>query len=172
VRGRKPTPASLHTLHGNPSKGPPRHEPQAPGAIGEPPDWLSPSQRAVWLHAVENAPAGVLRAIDGGLLAVYVVAADLHRQASVALQTEPLVTDEGKANPLCALIVKQALVMLKAASELGFSPTARARLGMAQWDEGEPESGSLAEWLRQGEEMRQRHAAEREAERTAKKKPN
>ncbi len=173
MRGRKPTPDALHELHGRPSKDGPRHEPKAPGAIGEPPDWLSEPQKEIWLHATENAPKGVLKAIDGTLLVVYVVAADIHRQASRQLQGESLVTDEGRANPLLSIITKQALIMLKAASELAFTPVGRARIGMVTTEEeGEPEPGTLRAWLQEGDEMRERLAAEREAERAAKKKPN
>ena len=148
MRGRKPTPATLHALHGNPSKRPPRRDPPAPGTLEEPPDWMTADQRAAWAYALTSAPKNVLRAIDGGLLAVYVTAQDLHRQASIALQTEPLVDDDGRASPLVGIITKQALVMLKSASELGFSPVARARLGTAPED-GDAADGEGGETLQQ-----------------------
>lgn len=153
IRGRKPIPEALAALHGHPRDHGRRHEPQAPGTVSDPPDWLSESQREIWLHAVESAPLGVLKAIDSGLLTIYVIASDLHRQASEQLQAEGLVTDDGRANPLASVVTKQALVVMKAASELAFTPIGRARLGMTQPEEGPPEPGSLREWLAKGDEL-------------------
>ena len=95
----------------------------------------------------------MLKAIDSGLLTIYVIASDLHRQAREQLQAEGLVTDDGRANPLASVVTKQALVVMKAASELAFTPIGRARLGMTQPEEGPPEPGSLREWLAKGDEL-------------------
>lgn len=142
VKGRKPKPTALHKLEGtfnvteHRSRG---AEPEAPGdLLGDPPDWLTADQKAAWRYAVEFAPAGVLKAIDAGVLAVWVVAFDQHRTATIvqarldAQSKLPLLTKHkgGGAviSPYVAIANRAGLRMLRAASEMGFSPVARPRL--------------------------------------------
>jgi P27 family predicted phage terminase small subunit len=149
VRGRKPKPTALHetlnpTRHGKGRSG----EPEAEGDLPpEPPDWMSEGQRAGWRHAVEHAPRGILKAIDRGMLAVWVEAEDRHRTAAV-MQARldqgaklPLLTKtkDGTAvpSPYLGIMNRAAAIMIKAASELGFSPAARPRLA-ASAAQGDP----------------------------------
>ena len=111
---------------------------------------MSEEQRTAWDYAVRHAPAGVLHAIDAGVLAVWVEAECRHRAATIAQAR----LDQGSALPLLTrtkdgtpvqspylgIINRAALVMLKAASELGFSPAARPRLGGAGAREDAAES--------------------------------
>jgi P27 family predicted phage terminase small subunit len=133
MRGRKPIPTQLRILHGNPSDKPlPRHEPKPPGDLHEPPEWMSDDQKASWRYALSNAPPGMLRRIDRGALAVWTVAEDLHRQAVIRQNRIGLLVEApgGSAiqSPYLPVINRQALIMLKAASELGFSPVSRPRI--------------------------------------------
>ncbi|MBV8095014.1 MAG: hypothetical protein JO110_17655 [Acetobacteraceae bacterium] len=84
MKGRKPTPISILKTRGTLRKG--RHgkrmqEPKPSGDLSEPPEWLTPSQQEIWREAVANAPAGVLKEIDQGVLTVWVTAVDQHRTA-------------------------------------------------------------------------------------------
>ena len=97
------------------------------------PEWLSGEQRLEWARIIENAPPDVLKRIDSPIVAAFVVAADLFRQATVLLNKSALLIkgrhgNEPVANPLLRIQRGQALVMFKAAEQLGFSPIARARL--------------------------------------------
>ena len=101
MRGRKPKPTTLHKLHG--TLNPTRHgkgrsgEPVAEGDLPpEPPDWMSEGQQAGWRHAVEHAPKGILKAIDRGILAVWVEAEERHRTAA----TMQARLDQGAKLPL------------------------------------------------------------------------
>ncbi len=143
MRGRKPIPTDLHKLRG--TLNPTRHgkgrtgEPQALGALlPEPPGWMSEDQQAGWRHAVEHAPRGILKAIDRGMLAVWVEAEERHRTAAM-MQAQldqgtkmPLLTKSKDgaaiASPYLGIMNRAAALMIKAASELGFSPAARPRL--------------------------------------------
>jgi P27 family predicted phage terminase small subunit len=158
MRGRKPTPTALHQLrgtfnatrHGKGRAGEPRAEGELPSAA---PDWLTPDQQQGWTYAVQHAPAGVLRAIDAGLLAVWVEAECRHRAATIAQarldqgSALPLLTKTRDGTPVqspyLGIINRAALVMIKAASELGFSPAARPRLGGAG---GAPEGDGESPW--------------------------
>jgi phage terminase small subunit len=134
VGGRKPVPTQLRKLHGNPNQKPlPKHEPTPPGDLTEPPPWLSDEQKASWRYALANAPPGLLRRIDRGVLAVWVVAEDLHRQAVTRQNTVAnlLVQAPGGSaiqSPYLPVINRQALIMIKAAGEMGFTPVSRPRI--------------------------------------------
>lgn len=139
TQGRKPVPTLLNKLHGKPNKGrkPNPHEPKAvTGDLDEPPEWMTESQQAGWRYAIEHAPPGLLKRIDKGALTVWIAAEDMHRQALVAqskmrgLLVEAPITKAPMQSPYLPIINRQGLIMLKAASELGFSPVARPRVGM------------------------------------------
>jgi P27 family predicted phage terminase small subunit len=102
---------------------------------------MTHGQRESWAHAMAHAPAGLLKPIDRGVLAVWVEAEDRHRVAVTqqarldAGSSLPLLTKgrDGQPSPSPYLrIIRQAAdTMLRAAGELGFSPAARPRLGGA-----------------------------------------
>ena len=161
MRGRKPKPTALHQLHGTLNTT--RHgkgrsgEPEAAGdLLPEPPEWMSEGQRAGWRHAVEHAPRGILKAIDRGMLAIWVEAEDRHRTAAT-MQARldqgaklPLLTKTkdgtAVASPYLGIMNRAAAIMIKAASELGFSPAARPRLA-ASAAQGGP-SDEHSPWAR------------------------
>src|SRR5262252_4495421 len=99
-------------------------------------------------YAIENAPRGVLKRIDKTVLAGFIVAADTHRRASIAMaQTELLVKSPTQGlplqNPYLPIVNRQMVLMTRVASELGFTPCSRARIDAgataaplaSDWDE-------------------------------------
>jgi P27 family predicted phage terminase small subunit len=142
MRGRKPVPTALRKLHGNPRKtAMPKFEPKPEGDLADAPDWLNEEQRAFWSYAMAHAPPGLLKRIDHSALVAWVVAADLHRQASIAqgkvgllvrIKTRATIgaDDPGvpAASPYINIVNQQAKIILKAASELGFTPVSRPRI--------------------------------------------
>jgi phage terminase small subunit len=142
MRGRKPVPSTLRKLHGNPRKvAMPKNEPKPDGDLSDAPDWFSGPQLESWRYALSNAPPGLLKRIDGGVLVVWAVAEDLHRQAAeaqakvgllVRIKTRATINQDDPgvpaASPYINIINQQAKIMLKAASELGFTPVSRPRI--------------------------------------------
>ena len=142
MRGRKPKPTDLHALHGtlNATRHKAREaEPKPAGSLlSEPPAWMTESQQAGWRYAVECAPRGLLKRIDQAVLAVWVEAENRHRvaaQAQARLDKNsnlPLLTKskDGSiaASPYLGIMNSAATTMLKAGSELGFSPASRPRI--------------------------------------------
>jgi phage terminase small subunit len=133
--GRKRTPTALAALHGNPSKiRLPDAEPVPTGALEEPPEWLTREQAESWRYALAHAPPGLLRRLDRGMLTIWVVAEATHQRAVRLLEKRcgsDLMTTQGEQeipSMYLSVINKQALLMIKVASELGFSPSARARV--------------------------------------------
>ncbi len=159
MRGRKPKPTALHKLHGTLNTT--RHangrsgEPVAEGdLLPEPPGWMSEGQQAGWRFAVEHAPKGILKAVDRGMLAVWVEAEERHRTAA-AMQARldqgaklPLLTKTkdgtAVASPYLGIMNRAAAIMIKAASELGFSPAARPRLAASAAQEPSDEHSPWA----------------------------
>ena len=154
-RGRKPKPTALHSLHGTLNSTRHKHretEPEALGLLKEPPDFLTESQKEGWRYAIAHAPLGILRMIDRGTLVMWVEAEDRHRQALImqakadANTPLPLLSKakDGTAipSPYLRIMNQAADVMLRTASELGFTPAARPRLAAktAQGVPAEPNS--------------------------------
>jgi P27 family predicted phage terminase small subunit len=115
-----------------------------------PPDWMNAGQKDCWDYAITHMPRGLLHHIDRGALAVWVVAEDLHRRAVEAQnQASGLLVKSPNGgppqqSPFLAIINRQAVIMLKAASELGFSPVARPRIVAAGLDKGIAAVGAMA----------------------------
>jgi P27 family predicted phage terminase small subunit len=134
MRGRKPVPTHLKRLHGNPGRRPiNEHEPVPEGDLHAAPTWLSDTQREGWAYAIVNAPSGLLKHLDRSVLAIWVVAEDLHREAAEKISQYGLLTKSPNAglplqSPYLAILNKQAQIMLKAAAELGFTPSSRSRV--------------------------------------------
>ena len=104
-----------------------------PGPIAEPPEWLTAEQKDEWKYTLENAPREILRKIDKAVLAGFIVAEDTHRKASIAMAQSQLLVKSPKQelpmqNPYLAIVNRQCVLMIRAASELGFTPCSRARI--------------------------------------------
>jgi phage terminase small subunit len=131
MRGPKPKPAALRALEMPSLKAKWLLSRQTgsftPILTTEPPGWFNDEKKDAWRFVIENAPTGVLRNIDRGMLVLYVVAADVHRLAAIAASKAELLVD-GRPNPIFRVVRVQAELMLRAAGELGFTPVARTRV--------------------------------------------
>ena len=150
MRGRKPVPTQLKVVRGNPGKRAlNKNEPQPAGDLSDPPDWMSESQKAGWVYAIENAPRGLLRKLDRSVITACVVAEDFHRKATEQVDKFGLLTKAPNTglpiqSPYLPVVNKQAAIMLKAGEQLGFSPASRSRIQLLdavaagvddEWDE-------------------------------------
>lgn len=136
MRGAKPKPTHLKLLDGNPGKRAiNKREPKPAGDLFDPPEWFNDEQKAGWSYAIANSPKGLLKRLDRSALTVWVVAEDLHRQATIAVSKFGLITKTPGSgvpmqNPYLPIINRQAQVMLKSAAELGFTPSSRSRVSI------------------------------------------
>jgi len=93
MRGRKPVPTHLKGLNGNPGKRAlHQKEPVPAGELVDAPDWMSATQKLSWDYAIEHAPRGLLKKLDRSVLATWVVAEDLHRQAAEQVEKFGILT--------------------------------------------------------------------------------
>ncbi len=146
TRGRKPAPLELKLVRGNPGKRPLNASAsvlQQPAAdLSEPPSMLLEQAREHWDFAVANAPANLLKKLDMYLLAAWCNAAHRYehnmRLAAkadvIAVRGAKLADVDMKDRPIMHSPYSQAARaylkdMASLACELGFTPTARARLG-------------------------------------------
>ena len=138
MKGRKPVPTHLKMLHGNPGKRPlNRDEPVPEGELTDPPEWMPESQKTAWNYAIQHAPAGLLKKLDRSILVVWVVAEDLHHRAAEMVEKFGILTKAPNTglpiqSPYLPVVNRQALIMMKAAEQLGFTPVARSRVQIAE----------------------------------------
>lgn len=105
------------------------------------PDWLSDDQKTSWDYAIANAPSGLLKMIDKSALLSFVIAEDLHKQATKEVARLGLIVKSPTVgapvqNPYLPIINKQSQIMIKAASQLGFTPTSRSRVKITKGQGG------------------------------------
>jgi phage terminase small subunit len=164
----EPLPTTSAELHGSPNhrNRANKREPVPPPLIDPvtseevaPPEF-TPGQRAEWEWTLANAPREMLRKIDRNLLASWCIAADIANQAGIELGTKGAFVDHPTRGRIIASawrVHKEAtLTMIRLAEQMGFSPTARARIFRDGWEalpQGEPlkqQSGdtlSLADFI-------------------------
>ena len=152
MRGRKPKPSYLRALDGNAGRRPGNTEeplPKEPLKGEEPPPWMDGPQAAAWRYAMEHAPAGMLRSLDRSILSAWVVAEVLHADAATRVQKlgTILKSKEGVPyqNPWLSVLNKQALIMMKAAAELGFTPSSRSRVKVSNSKPGDRTANPYAD---------------------------
>jgi P27 family predicted phage terminase small subunit len=145
MKGRKPKPTFLRLVEGNRGRRPVnRNEPKPAGRLQSPPPWFTAAQGEIWSYAIEHAPDGLLRCLDRETLAVWCVACEMwqravERQAALDANSQlPMLikTPDGflVQSPYLPIINKQAAIMLKAAAELGFTPSSRTRISIPDGD--------------------------------------
>jgi P27 family predicted phage terminase small subunit len=143
VRGRKPTPAHLKVIQGNPGHRPIANNEPRPevGELPEPPDFLCAPAREEWTRvSVQLHRLKMLTTVDVASLAAYCQAYGrwvvAERAIKVLAERGDLTgglmikTTNGNAiqNPLVGTANKAASDMVRYASEFGLTPAARARL--------------------------------------------
>lgn len=138
VGGRKPTPESLHDLHGHPSKGRDKNaaEPKPPAGEFEWPPTLPKITGAerYWDHLLNYAPMRLLRPVDVPLLAKLCIELAIGDRAATELEANGFVitTSNGTLipSPWVGILHRSIEIARKLSSELALPVTARARIDM------------------------------------------
>src|SRR6185312_26534 len=134
MRGRRPKPSRIKILAGNPGKRPmntnePRPEPMVPDCPAE----LGPTARQEWERlATELGKLRILTALDRAALAAYCNAYGLWAEATEAIQKYGTMVKSPTGYPIQSPYVsianRQAEIMMRIASEFGFTPASRSRI--------------------------------------------
>src|SRR5687767_7214789 len=141
MRGRRPKPTRLKLLTGNPGKralnaNEPRPEPVVP----ECPVELGPVARREWSRlAVELSALRILTNLDRAALAAYCGAYAMWAEATEAIQKYGTMvkspTGYPVQSPYVSIANRQAEIMMRIASEFGFTPASRSRISTPAGDD-------------------------------------
>jgi P27 family predicted phage terminase small subunit len=135
ARGRHPKHPEIRRLDGNPGKRPIPEVVIVPQGEAFIPDHLDENARACAELIIGRMPPGLYTAADSYMIAAFATAWSLHRQASLMLRGQELVTQGSKRpqrNPLLQIINTQARLMATLGARLGVDPIARIGLELPE----------------------------------------
>jgi P27 family predicted phage terminase small subunit len=110
-------------------------EPVPDGDLIDPPEEFSAEQRRIWSKLLANAPAGLLKRLDEAIFASYVVNYSNFLKANAEIERLGLLVRVAKndaINPYLSIARNANAAMIKAAAELGFTPSSRSRVKVKQ----------------------------------------
>jgi P27 family predicted phage terminase small subunit len=134
MRGRRPTPTRLKVLTGNPGKRPLNaDEPKPEIAIPDCPVELGPVARQEWDRmAPQLVSLRILTQLDRAALAAYCGAYAMWAEATEAVQKYGTMVKSPSGypvqSPYVSIANRQAEIMMRIASEFGFTPASRSRI--------------------------------------------
>jgi len=134
MRGRIPTPTRMKQLTGNPGKRPLNPgEPKPEPALPECPQELGPVAQREWQRLIEQLePLRILTHLDRAALASYCGAYALWAEAMEAIQKYGAMIKSPQGfpiqSPYLAIANRQTEIMMRIASEFGFTPASRSRI--------------------------------------------
>jgi P27 family predicted phage terminase small subunit len=141
MRGRKPKPTRFRVLTGNPGKRPLNiNEPNPEPVVPDCPPELSTAARREWDRLVgELGKLRVLTQLDRAALAAYCGAYALWAEATEAIGTFGVMVKSPTGlpiqSPYVSIANRQAEIMMRIASEFGFTPASRGRIALPSEDE-------------------------------------
>jgi P27 family predicted phage terminase small subunit len=134
MRGRRPKPTRLKVLTGNPGKRPLNAtEPRPQAIIPDCPPELGDTARREWNRLVgELVSLRMVSNLDRAALAAYCGAYALWAEATEAIQKYGTMIKSPSGYPVQSPYVsvanRQAEIMMRIASEFGFTPASRSRI--------------------------------------------
>lgn len=141
MRGRKPKPTRLKVITGNPGKHPLNtDEPIPEFEVPECPAELSPAARREWDRLVGDlARLRLITSLDRAALAAYCGAYAMWAEATEAIQKYGAMVKSPSGYPMqspyISIANRQAEIMMRIASEFGFTPASRGRISTPAPDE-------------------------------------
>ena len=153
--GRKPKPTIIKEAQGNPGRRKlNKDEPKPDGNLKTAPRGLSESQKKIWDKYIGRIPVGLLKLVDEMLFVRWVVATDVYMRARIKVDEGLIIKTEVNhnliPNPYLSVMNRQADIMLKLESEMGFTPSSRSRLSINVDDKKD----DLADFEARGDKLR------------------
>ena len=155
-RGPKRTPLKILKMRGSSLVYSRKNELQAPASVPIPPVWLSREAKAEWDRVTSAlGKLGVLTQLDRAVLTIYCEMWEEYRIASAYIVTPTgkrtqlvLKTAGGSLmqNPAVAIRHKAFQLLLRAAAELGMSPSARTSMVKPQEESGQKKVHFFEKW--------------------------
>jgi P27 family predicted phage terminase small subunit len=141
MRGRRPKPTRIKALTGNPGKRPLNlHEPRPEPALPDCPPELSPAAQREWTRlTVELSKLNLITKLDRGALATYCGAYGMWAEAMEQIQKYGTMVKSPTGfpiqSPYLSIANRQAEIMMRIASEFGFTPASRSRISVPPPDQ-------------------------------------
>ena len=141
MRGRRPKPTRIKALTGNPGKRPLNaHEPRPEPALPDCPPELSPGAHREWARLTgELSKLNLITNLDRGALATYCGAYAMWAEAMEQIQKYGTMVKSPSGfpiqSPYLAIANRQAEIMMRIASEFGFTPASRSRISAPPQDQ-------------------------------------
>jgi P27 family predicted phage terminase small subunit len=136
MRGRRPKPTRMKVLTGNPGKRPlNEHEPRPIPVVPDCPPELGLAAQREWARLVgELSSLNMITKLDRAALATYCGAYALWAEATEAIQKFGAMvkspTGYPMQSPYISIANRQAEIMMRIASEFGFTPASRSRISV------------------------------------------
>src|ERR1700712_4379922 len=136
MRGRRPKPTRIKFLTGNPGKRAlNRNEPRPEATLPDCPPELGPSAQREWTRLVgELSKLSLITNLDRAALASYCGAYALRAEATEAIHKFGTMVKSPSGYPMqspyIAIANRQAEIMMRIASEFGFTPASRSRISV------------------------------------------
>lgn len=134
AKGRKPKPTNIKKLEGNPGKRKlNENEPIYTSDVPDCPDWMLDNAKAEWRRMYPQlSHSGVLTSVDYAVFSVYCQswARWVEAEEFVSKYGQVYKNDKGvwKEVPQVNMSLKYGAQMMRAAVELGITPSSRARI--------------------------------------------
>jgi P27 family predicted phage terminase small subunit len=141
MRGRRPKPTRMKVLTGNPGKRPlNEHEPRPDPVVPDCPAELGLAAQREWARLVGKLSSlNMVTELDRAALATYCGAYALWAEATEAIQKFGTMvkspTGYPMQSPYISIVNRQAELMMRIASEFGFTPASRSRISTPQQSE-------------------------------------
>lgn len=111
-----------------------------------PPGYLSDAAKALWVFAVQQAPAEMLTSLDFSVMATWAdtYAKIIDLEAEIKATGYTIIDDKGavKVNPAIKLQNELKMIMMRTLTELGFTPASRSKVSLRKTQDG-PKNGFL-----------------------------
>jgi P27 family predicted phage terminase small subunit len=133
MRGRKPKPAALRLLEGNPGRRPIRDEPQPRYGAPARPRFLDVDARKEWDRlAPEMGRLKLLTTLDGALFTVYVTTYSHWLSCEAVIRAQGMTQTSARGivriRPEARLALRYVEQLRGIVSDFGLNPTSRTRL--------------------------------------------
>lgn len=146
MRGRKPDPTAIKLLRNNPGRRPlnhnePKHAPvdRAVPAVLLADNAVARAALAEWNRVIDTLSQGHVATVDRPTLVAYCFKVGQYETfEALAAAAEPTIAAPSGypiVNPLIALANKAFAAMIRAAAELGLTPSSRTRVSAAPFEE-------------------------------------
>lgn len=148
MRGRKPKPTHIKLLTGNPGQRKiNRREPVPRAGVPTPPSFLGRAAKQEWRRCLQDSPPGLVSRLDRHVLALYCMNAARIAELQQVLEEQGMTVVTGTGYPMprpeMGIQTKLQTIQARLCAELGFSPSSRSRVTMAEPPAKDPDEELL-----------------------------